>query len=327
MDYNYFIGIDVSKDSFAVSLQAKDDARRAEAERAGLPQKPVEFKNTEEGITAFLAAFAPALPTALTVLEATGKYEHMLLVALLRSGAAAHRASGYQTACFIRSLRPHCKTDRSDARALACYAKERKDSLALAVIPTETDERLQALMSRRRDVLEMKVAEQQRAQHPRYAACRDRVQKSLEWLCEELEEIDEEILRAVAQCPEKTQAVALMKTVPGIGDKTALTLLISMPELGTLDRRRAAALAGVAPCPNDSGKYQGYRATRGGRKDVKSALFRAALAASRGKSPLADFYKKLIQNGKKPMVALIALARKIIVIINAKLRENILTQS
>jgi transposase len=324
VERQYFIGIDVSKDSFEVALQT-NDAQRA-AESGMQPQKRDSFSNDETGIRNFLETFCKQLPHAFVVLEATGKYEHYLLCSLLRTGVHTHRASGYQTSSFIRSLRPHSKTDRSDAMALAIYAKERHSHLQPAILPSENQEKLEALISRRRDVVAMKVAEQQRVGHPRYGVVRDRVQKVLEFLSEELLEINEEIELLILDDADKGARMKVMESVTGIGRQTALTLLAAMPELGTLTRRQVASLAGVAPHPKDSGKHQGYRATRGGRDEVKRALFLAALAASRGKSDIAAFYRRLIENGKKPIVALIATARKIIIIVNARLRDAYIIQ-
>lgn len=313
MTYSYFIGIDVSKDSFEV----------ADASQAAKPQR---YSNSRQGFAAFAVEHSEILPQALVVLEATGGYETALLEYLLQQGISVHRAATLQSSAFIRSLNPHRKTDDSDAKALAIYARERASQLALATLPSEAMQQLAALQARREDVLQMKVAEQQRLGHPSYARCRERVQKMLEVLLEELADLEEEINRRIADDPALSQRREIMQTVPGIGSQTSLTLLAAMPELGSLTRRQAASLAGLAPHPRESGKHHGYRQTRGGRKAVKKALFMAAMAAARGKSELADFYKRLTQNGKKPIVAIIATARKIITIINARLKKQNIAQ-
>lgn len=309
MAYAYFIGIDISKDSF-------DVATLCEA------AKPQHFANNAQGFAEFAAHFATQLPKALVVLEATGGYETALVEHLLQANIAVHRAATLQSSAFIRSLTPHRKTDASDAAALARYGRERSDQLALEKPATAQTKKLQALQARREDVLQMKIAEKQRLQHPRYALCRDRVQKMLECLTEELADIEQELNALIQDDAALSERRDIMQTVPGIGPQTSLTLLAAMPELGSLTKRQAASLAGVAPHPRESGKMQGYRSTRGGRRVVKKALYIAALSATRGTSNLAKFYQELIKNGKKPKVALIATARKIIIIINARLKPK-----
>jgi len=324
MTYMYFIGIDISKDSFEACLHASSEAPQGAKGDADTPQT-CQFPNDTAGFSAFKAAYAEVLPQALVVLEATGRYEQALLCWLIQAGVAVHRASGLQTACFTRSLRLQGKTDRTDAVALARYAAERHAGLPLATIPDDREAQLDALLAYRQDILAMKVAQQQRVQHPRYAMCRDKVQKTLEFLSEDLADVEAEMMALVAQDTVSMAVMKVMQTVPGVGKQTALTLLTGMPELGLMTRRQAASLAGVAPHPKESGKHQGYRATRGGRSPVKKALFMAALAASRGKSSLGDYYRRLVkEEGKKPIVALIATARKIITIINARLRDYFL---
>lgn len=313
MTYSYFIGIDIGKDSFDVATACG-------------AAKPKRFPNSRQGFAALAAQFASQLPEALVVMEATGRYEQALLEHLLQSGIAVHRASGLQSSAFIRSLHPHRKSDASDARALALYGKERHAQLALASLPNPTLQQLEALQARREDLLQIKVAEQQRLQHPRYAPCRDHVQKMLEWLMEELYALEQQMEALIQADPVLSERRKIMQALPGIGPQTSLTLLITMPELGTLTRRQAASLAGLAPHPKESGKQQGYRSTRGGRKQVKKALYIAAMAATRTQSTLAEFYQRLIQNGKKPKIALIATARKIITIINARLKNETITQ-
>ncbi|MFZ5931770.1 MAG: transposase [Pseudomonadota bacterium] len=133
--------------------------------------------------------------------------------------------------------------------------------------------------------------------------------------------LEKHIAALIAQSPALTAKFAVMTSIKGVGPQTAFTLLACMPELGTLTRRQAASLAGVAPHPKDSGKTQGYRATRGGKGNVKRALFMAAMSARNYNPNLKEFFGRLVQNGKKRMVALIAVMRKLITILNAKLRD------
>jgi transposase len=310
MDYLHFIGIDVSKNWIDVALHGAT---------AATPQR---FPNSSGGFAAVAAQFATELPATFVVLEATGGYENALVAFLLERNVAVHRACPLAAKHFIRSVKLRGKTDALDAVALARFAAERHSELALCKSESAAQERLQALQMRRADLVAMRVAEQARAKHPNYAG----LQKSLAGIhaaiAKELVRIEKEIARLIAASAELTAKREVMTSVVGVGQQTAHALLAEMPELGQLTRRQAASLAGCAPHPRDSGKRSGYRATGGGRAAVKRSLFMAAMAASRYHQTLKEFYEKLIKNGKKRMVALTAVMRKIITILNAKLRDN-----
>lgn len=307
MTYAYFIGLDIGKASFDVALAATG--------------QPCRFDNSAKGFAAFRKAFADYLPQALVVLEATGGYETALLTDLVGRGFAVHRATPLQARHFARSLRLHGKTDRLDALALARYGAERQTTLPLYVLPDATQQRLQEVLARRLDLVALRVAEQNRLAHPRYAALVDTIRPVLAVLEAQIALLDEALDRLIAQTPALAEAFAVLTNVKGVGRQTAYTLLAAMPELGTLTRRQAASLAGVAPHPRDSGSLRGYRRTLGGRAPVKRALFLAAMAARRFHPELRSFYERLLQNGKQKMVALTAVMRKLITILNAKLRS------
>ncbi len=310
MTYSYFIGIDIGKDFF-------------EAGGCNPPLQSERFANNPAGFQKFADAYANQLPTAMLVMEATGGYEHDLLVWLLERGIAVHRADPRKASYFIRSLGKRAKTDRLDACALARYGQERHAELPLAGLPEEGQEELHSLLTRRADLLAMRVAEQNRLKHPGYRRRRASVRAVLRTLNEQIEALQEDIDALIEQSTRMTAKFRVMTAVPGIGKQTASTLLGFMPELGLLNRKQAASLAGCAPHPKDSGKTIGYRSTTGGRGDVKRALFMAALSASRFNSALREFYHRLLKNGKKPMVALTAVMRKLIVILNAKIRDEV----
>jgi len=258
------------------------------------------------------------------VLESTGGYEAALIAALLRDGVSVHRADPRAASYFIRSLGRRGKTDQLDALALARYGAERQASLRLFQIPEADQQALQALLSRRADLVAMRMAEQNRARHPGYAdAClKASLKAALKFLNAQLAKLEHRIEELIAQSPALSAKFAVMTGVKGVGKHTACALLAGMPELGTLARRQAASLAGCAPHPKDSGKTQGYRAARGGRGNVKRALFMAAMSARNYNPKLKEFFERLVLNGKKPMVALVAVMRKLIVILNAKLRDH-----
>ncbi len=177
------------------------------------------------------------------------------------------------------------------------------------------------LVARREDLVAMKVAEQNRSRAPAGKVIKASCASILRAITRQIEAIEAEIKALVDKSPQLRAAFHQMQSLPGVGPITAIALLAHMPELGTLQRRQAASLAGVAPHANDSGQFKGHRTMRGGRSQVRRHLFMAALAASHANGPLREAYQRLVQSGKKRIVAIGALMRKIIVILNAKLRD------
>jgi len=310
MSYIHFIGIDVSKEWFDVALHGAK------------PAKPERFPNSGEGFAGFARRLKAELPDALVVMEATGGYETALLGFLLARRVAVHRADPRAASYFIRSLGKRAKTDQLDALALAAYAHERQQSLRLARIPDPAQAKLGQMLMRRADLVAMRMAEQTRLLHPNYAGMKASLGAILKPLNAQLLKLERQITALIEQSPVLSAKLAVMTSVKGVGPQTAFTLLACMPELGTITRRQTASLAGVAPHPKDSGKTSGYRRTIGGRSSVKRVLFMAAMAARRFNAALREFYERLIQNGKKPIVAITAIMRKLIVILNAKLRDH-----
>lgn len=309
MSFIYYIGIDISKDWF-------DAAVHNEA------AKPQRFQNSGEGFAAFANEYREILRGSLVVLEATGGYETNLLLNLHKAGASVHRVQPLKSAHYIRSLRVNGKTDALDAVALARYGAERHESLAVFQPADEALQTLQDLQMRRSDLVSMRTAELQRAKHPSYAQLRASIEEVCNLLDRQIKEIEKQMAAIIEETNDLQQKYQVMRSFKGIGNTTAMCLLACMPELGRLTRREAAALAGLAPYPKDSGKTSGYRATRGGRKNVRNALFMAALSAKAYNPQLKEFYDRLVKSGKKPIVALTAVMRKMIVILNAKIRDE-----
>jgi transposase len=300
-----FIGCDVGKASIVVFDTST-------GQTSTLPNRPEE-----------LARFAAALdPTCLVVCEATGGYEAALLQAMLDAGVPAHRADARRVKAFIRSFGILGKTDAIDARALARYGEERYGQLARWQAPDLARDQLQALVLARRDFVEQRTACANRIAAPSADATQPYLQCLLDCLTDQVKAIDTAIAALVQTHPPLTAATHTLQSIAGIGATTAAALLALMPELGRLSRHQAAALAGLAPHPNQSGASNAYRQTKGGRPEVKRVLFMAALSASRYNPSLASFHQRLVARGKKPIVALVAVMRKLIVICNAKLRHT-----
>jgi transposase len=300
-----FVGCDVGKRTLVV-FDSHDQATR-------------ELANEPEALAAWAAELHE---TCLVICEATGGYETIVLDALVKAGRPVHRADARKVKAFIRSLGTLGKTDAIDARALARYGEERHDRLLRWQPPQRYHEQLHRLVMLRRDLVAQRVAFSNRLAAPGAEPIGDRLRRILDSFKEEIAGIDDDIRALIAATGPLARTIKVLQSISGIGPTTAVTLAALMPELGFIERRKATALAGLAPHPRDSGKTNGYRRTRGGRPDIKQTLFLAALAAIRHNQTLKAFYKHLCANGKKPMIAITAVMRKMIVIANAKLRDD-----
>jgi transposase len=280
-----------------------------------------EYANTLEGIKEFVKDHEEILAIAFCVLETTGGYERNLLLALRANQWAVHRADTRKVKDFIRSYGTKAKTDALDAKGLARYGYERHQQLDIYEPPNKTDIELFVLVMRKNDLTEMLVAEKNRFKAPNNEMIKQSCQKMIALFSEEIKLITEKINGLIEDTPNLREKRKVLKSVPGIGDAVSCELLVLLPELGMLDRRKIAALVGLAPQANDSGNRRGYRRTGYGRQGVKPKLFLAAMAARNSNSNLKIFYEKLIRAGKKKMVALMALMRKILVIANARIRD------
>ena len=270
---------------------------------------------------ASLARFAAGLaPDGFVVCEATGGYETALLEALVAADRPVHRADARKVKAFIRSLGTLAKTDAIDARALARYGEERLDRLKCWV-PADSDQsRLHAMVMARRDIIADRTAWNNRRKAPGADATAAYVTAILTALDDQLDAIDTDIA-ALTQSGALAAKSRILQAIPGIGAVTAHGILALMPELGTLDRKQAASLAGLAPHPRQSGQSNAYRSVKGGRPALRQTLFMAALSATRHNPALKAFYQRLRANGKKPIVAITATMRKLITIANAQIRD------
>jgi transposase len=271
-----------------------------------------------------LAAKLKALHVDLVVVEATGGYERMVVCALQGAGIAVARVNPRQAHDFAKSLGVLAKTDRVDARCLRDFA----DMLARhpnrgAYITEPQDEqrqRLSALMARRRQLIDMRVAEAQRLPQADHKRAVRSIKAVLRMLDREIAEIDRDVDQHLDEHFKPQRK--LLESVKGVGAVTTLTLLAALPELGRLGRKPISKLAGVAPLAHDSGKHKGARHIWGGRADVRTALYMATLSAARYNPAIAPLYQRLIAAGKPKKVALVACMRKLLTILNAMLRDG-----
>jgi transposase len=300
-----FIGIDVAKDRLDVHVRPTGEAFTVGRDGEGLA-----------GLTERLAKLDPVL----IVLEATGGFEVTVAAAIGAAKLPLAVVNPRQIRDFARATGKLAKTDALDAAAIAHFAEAVHPEPR--PLPDEQARALGELVARRRQVVEMIVAETHRRRQMTQRLLLRRVDRHLAVLQEELSEIERELDDSIRGTPAWRANDDLLKTVPGVGNTTARTLLAELPELGTLDRKKISALVGVAPLNRDSGTMRGRRTTWGGRASVRAALYMAALVATRHNPAIAAFYKRLRQAGKPPKVALVACMRKLLTILNAIIRDR-----
>lgn len=306
--YTTFTGIDIGKFEFVVGFAHTKTTHT--------------YANTPTGIAEFLEAHHSLLRESFIVLETTGGYEKALLQKLTQKEYAVHRANTRRVKSFIRSFGGKAKTDRLDAQALAKYGKERHAELALYAIPEKAQEELKALVERRLDLSKLLAAEKNRIQSPGQSEAIQRsCQKAITFLQEEVALISKTIQEFIRQQDHWAAKQEVLESIHGIGPVISASLLALVPELGTLNRGQVASLLGLAPYAYESGTYKGYRKTRGGRTNVRNLLFMAAMTARNDGGPFQEFYEGLIRRGKKKMVALVALMRKLVITANAILKK------
>ncbi len=300
-----FVGIDVSKDRLDVHVRASGEAFAVARDGKGL-----------EDLIDRLRALSPQL----IVLEASGGFETMVAAALAGAGLPLAVVNPAQIHHFARAVGKRAKSDPVDAAVMAHFAEAVKP--APRPVADEEARLLAELVARRRQIIEMTVAERQRAKRATNRQVRKSLDRHIAVLEKEMRALDKDIDDLVRGSPVWRAKEDLLASVPGIGKIIARTLLAELPELGALDRRGIASLAGLAPYTRQSGQWRGKSMIAGGRAAVRAALFIAALVASRRNSVLSAFYRRLLAAGKPKMVALIALARKLLTFLNAILRDQ-----
>jgi transposase len=304
-----YVGVDVSKGRLDVFV-------RPTAERFSVP-------NDTAGVDALLARLEQeqeeARP-ALVVLEATGGFERPLAAALAASGLAVAVVNPRQARDFARATGRLAKTDQIDAENLARFAEAVRPSPR--PIPDEEARALGEILARRRQIVGMLTAENNRLAATATKPVKKRIEAHVRWLEKELARTDRDLDEAIKGSQTWRENEALLRSVPGVGPVLAKTLLAELPELGSLTGKQLAALVGVAPLNRDSGILRGKRAVWGGRSGVRAALYMGALVAARRNPTIREFYERLVAAGKPKKVALVACMRKLLVILNAMLKHR-----
>ena len=301
-----FVGIDVAKDALDLCISPAGDTARV--------------PNTDDGHQALIADLR-ARPVALIALEATGGYQAPLVAALAAAGLPVVVANPRQVRRFAQGLGLLAKTDRIDARVLAAFAEKVRPEPR--PVPTAAQEAVRELLERRRQLVQMRTAETNRLDTARSKPVRKLIHKHIAWLDRQLKAVEADLDTAVRDCPAWRADDDLPQSAPGVGPQVARTLLVDLPELGRLDRRPISALVGLAPMNRDSGRSRGRRQIAGGRRAVRCARYMASLTAVRYSPALRAFYGRLRAAGKAPKVALVAVARKLLTILNSMLRDRL----
>jgi transposase len=298
------VGIDVSKDRLDVHVEPSGEAFWVSRNDAGL-----EVLNER---------LAPMMPERIGI-EATGGFETVVAASLAAASLPVVVVNPAQVRAFAKALGKRAKTDPIDAMVIARFVVATDPQIR--PLPDEETRHLADLVTRRRQIVQMIVAERQREKRAS-GRTKKSILRLLKALQTELSDIDQEIDDTVRGSPVWREKEDLLASVPGIGPTIARTLMAELPELGQLDRREIAALAGLAPFTRQSGQWRGRSFIGGGRASVRAALFLAAMTAARWNPNLKEFYQRLVTAGKPKMVALIAVARKLLTILNAILRDK-----
>jgi transposase len=299
------VGIDVGKETVAIAVHPTGESWTSA---------------TTEAAIAALVTRLQALTPQLVVLEATGGYELPVAAACAAGGLPVAIVNPRQVRAFAQATGELAKTDGIDSGVLARFGAQLQPPAR--PIPDAATQALGALVARRRQLLEMLGAEQRRLAQATTNVVRRDLRNHIRWLERRLKDVTGEMDQAIQASPLWRVHENLLRSMPGVGPTTARTLLAELPELGQLTRRQISALVGVAPFNRDSGKWRGRRSIWGGRRTVRATLYMAALVASRYNPSLTAFYRRLRAAGKPAKVALVAVMRKLLTILNAMMKHQ-----
>lgn len=312
-----YVGIDIAKSRLDVAVR--------EVERSSGDEEPVstledsfQVENTAEGRERLTGTLKEADPVRV-VLEASGGLERPVVATLGAAGLPVVVVNPIQTSEFAKSLGRLEKTDPLDADVLALFGERVRPDLR--PLPSEAQQELEALVKRRRQLIEMREAEKNRLERAG-SAVRPSLNEHIRHLSEQIEETERELGKLIEESPVWQAEEELLCSVPGIGKTTARVLLARLPELGEANREEIAKLVGLAPIAQESGTWKGERHIEGGRADVRRALYMATVACVQHNDRIGAFYRRLVDRGKEAKVALIAAARKLLVILNTMLKNQ-----
>jgi transposase len=299
-----WVGIDVSKTRLDVGILGKEETWSMGNNATGI-----------EEVVRRLDGYQPQR----VVVESTGGYEKGLVGELYLAGIAVALVNPHRVREFAKSIGLLAKTDCLDAHLLARFGQAVKPTPTR--LPNENEQLLAALIQRRRQLIDTHTAEQNRLDtvHP---TLRSNIETHLMWLDDQIDQLDRQIDQFIQQDPDFKAKDQILRSVPGIGAVTSAILIAALPELGFSDRKKIAALVGIAPMNNDSGYFRGKRRIKGGRSNVRTVLYMATLSAIRFNPVIKVFYDRLLNAGKLKKVAIVACMRKLLTILNAMIRDH-----
>ena len=304
MGTEVFAGIDVSKDMLEVAMEPR--------------REKMSFAQTEDGLS-LMADFIQSFSPCLVVLEATGGLERAAVATLAARSLPVVVVNPRQVRDFAKSKGVLAKTDKLDALVIAQFAQAIRPELR--PLKTAEAQELEALLSRRRQIVQMLTAEKNRL-HSAPGWTRNDISLHIAWLEKRLAKIEEELGAMIRKSPVWRVKDELLRTFKGAGPVLSQSLLNDLPELGGLNRKKIAALVGVAPLNRDSGKFRGRRMVWGGRAEIRSVLYMATVAAIRSNPVIRAYHGRLVRAGKVPKVAITACMRKVLTILNAMMRNQ-----
>mgnify|MGYP006299030287 FL=1 len=300
-----FAGIDIAKHTFDLALEPQ--------------QKIHQFDNDAQGVGQ-CCRLLQKLEPELIVMEPTGGYETKLHIRLQEAGLRVAVVNARRIREFARADGKLAKTDEIDAQVMADFAARMRPRVQE---PLDAHSRkLKALVARRHQLVQMRAAEVNRTEHATDPFVKQSVRAMIKMLDKQIDKLERQIQKLIETIPTLKDKAEKLRSVPAVGATTAALLVTELPELGQLNRKKIAALVGVAPINRDSGNYRGKRMTGGGRKDLRARLFMPTLCAIRSNPMIRDFYQRLCNKGKSKMTALIAAMRKLLTILNTMLKKK-----
>lgn len=299
-----YVGIDVSKSRLDIAL--------------GEDGEVWHVRNDGEGFETLVKKLEEIEPKMI-VIESTGGYERPVMYAMGNAGLPVAQVNPRRVREFAKAIGLLAKTDKIDARLLARFGRDAKPNLTN--LPTEEEQYLSELLSRRRQILDMITAENNRLPTAS-PAMQKQIEEHIVWLEKSLKDLDKDIDNFNRQDQTRDEKGKLIQSIKGVGRITAATIIADLPEIGKVKDKKISALVGVAPFNNDSGRMRGRRRVKGGRPEVRKVLYMSAVSAVQWNPYIKDYYNALLSRGKLKKVALVACMHKILIILNAMVRDG-----
>jgi len=302
-----YVGVDVSKKQLDIYIHPIE--------------KSIYFTNSKNGIDK-LVTLLSTYKVEQIVCESTGGYENLMIDMLREVGFKVWQVEPNRIKSFIRSKGKKAKTDKIDAKMIALFAVQEAPEYEQVNL-CQNHKLLQSLTKRKRDLIAMITSEKLRLKNPNLAICANEITVHINFMTKQVKKLERKIQKLIDDDDDLSKKAEIIESVPGVGKTTAATIIAEMPELGKIENKKAAALVGVVPYTRQSGQYKGKAFISGGRGVIRSAIYMAALVASRYNPAMKEFYNRLCKTNKKPpKVALVAIMRKLIVILNVMIKKQ-----